>query len=911
MNKKIPLLIFLFCSFFINAQTLKISGNTKDTATKQALPNVLLMAIKFNDSTLINYTRSNHEGIFKSIRIPLDTYIVILSHPNFNDKTYLLVPSANDTVFNFKNVILPPRSISLKEVEIIAFKEKSYYKGDTLVYTADSFKTAVNATVEDLLKKLPGMRVDANGKITIQGKEVDQVLVDGDEFFGSDPTIATRNLNASSIENVQVYDKKNESSEEGKNETLKILNLKMKEDSKKGYFGKASAAGDFQNFYEGELLANKFKGNRKVSLFGIAANTPKQAFNGMDANKYGLTGEQNGQYDEDLGMWTSNAPNAKGIPQTLKSGFYFNDKIGKNSKINSDYTFNQNQLVSGSETNTQFFLKDTSYTNSRIKSNTAKNQNHAFNVRFTHKLDSLTELTVAPKLKYSVSENTSSQNDDFISENNELTRSTKINNNTITYNSDINVLFKLNRNFKKKDRVLTLTYQPIYTESSSSTKLNTDFTNHKNELLDSSLVQQRTQSNIKMENNASVLYVEPLSKKFKTELSYNFTNNHNSNNRRTYDNKGAGYDLFNTDLSNNFSNKRIINRAGTKLIFEVKKYRISIGSYFRNIQQENTNLSNGQKLQLNVTNILPMASFNYRISQGSNLSLNYSTNSQQPELQQMQPVTDNTDPNRISKGNPDLKPTFSNNLGMNYYFYKGISDVNFWSGANYNNTSNQISYTTVYDSIGKAITQPININGNYNANLYMGGGFPVFKKILKVYYGLNGNFNNSVSFVNTAQNISQNISVSPSLHFEKNKEKFNIEIGGRYNYNVPKSTISLQSLQPYYTYSLDGNLSLKLPKKIIVSTDGTYTDNGNRSPGYNIRYFILNASLGKMFLKTQGLIISINANDILNQNISNQRTINSNQIIDTKTQIIKRYFLLKVLYKFNSQKNKVEDENDQ
>ena len=204
MNKKILTLLFLLFCIFAKTQTIRVSGNTNDTATKQGLPNVLLMILKFKDSSLVNYTRSNKEGVFKSLKIPLDTYLVILSHPNFSDKTYLLVPSPKDSVFNFKNVILPPKSVSLKEVEIIAPKEKSYYKGDTLIFTADSFKTRPNATVEDLLKKLPGVRVDAAGKITIQGKEVDQVLVDGDEFFGSDPTIATRNLNASSIENVQI-----------------------------------------------------------------------------------------------------------------------------------------------------------------------------------------------------------------------------------------------------------------------------------------------------------------------------------------------------------------------------------------------------------------------------------------------------------------------------------------------------------------------------------------------------------------------------------------------------------------------------------------------------------------------------------------------------------------------------------
>jgi hypothetical protein len=263
--QKLLLLFFIVLSAHaVEGQTLKFSGNARDSSGGQPLPNVVLMAMKFSDSTLAGYSRSDINGIFRPFVIPKDTYIVIMAHPSYSDRTYLLVPSESDTAFRFTNVVLPPKSVTLNEVEVIAYRDKSYYKGDTLVFTADSFKTAANATVEDLLKKLPGFRVDQAGKITVQGKQVDQVLVDGDEFFGSDPTVATRNLNATTIQNVQVYDKKNENAQEGAEETLKVVNLQMKDDAKKGYFGKVSGAGDFQDYYEAEALGYYFKGSLKV-----------------------------------------------------------------------------------------------------------------------------------------------------------------------------------------------------------------------------------------------------------------------------------------------------------------------------------------------------------------------------------------------------------------------------------------------------------------------------------------------------------------------------------------------------------------------------------------------------------------------------------------------------------------------
>jgi len=298
-----------------------------------------------------------------------------------------------------------------------------------------------------------------------------------------------------------------------------------------------------------------------------------------------------------------------------------------------------------------------------------------------------------------------------------------------------------------------------------------------------------------------------------------------------------------------------------------------------------------------------MAAFNYRRSQGSNLSVNYSSSSQLPDVRQMQPVVDNSDPNRISLGNPNLKPSFTNNLHLNYYFYKGISDVNFYGGLTLNNTNNQLSNTTTFDEQGRAITQPVNVNGSYYGNFYMGGGFPVLKRFLKIYYNLNGGHNNNVSLINGATNTAKSSNVNGSLTFEKQEENYEAGVSGEYHYNVPATNFNASSNQPFYTYQLSGNVLMRFPKKFKLTVDGQYTNNGNRFPGYNLNYFILNASFGKTFLKNENLIVSFDANDILNQNINNQRFINANQIVDSKTTIIRRYFLLRAIYKLNSQKN--------
>jgi len=888
---------------------MKLSGNIQDTSSSNLSRNSILMAIKFKDSTLVGHSRVDAKGFFKTIKIPIDTYLVVVSNPNFSDKTYFLVAGMKDSVINLKNIVLPPKSITLNEVEIVAYKDKMYYKGDTLIFTADSFKVKSDATVEDLLKKLPGVKVDAKGKITVQGKEVSQVLVDGDEFFGSDPTVATKNLNANTVENVQVYEKKSEGAE-GSDETVKVMNLQLKEEAKKGYFGKVSAASDFQKFYENDLLANLFNGKRKVSVFGLLANTPKQAFGWEDNYKYGLENENAYSYDPETDTWTGGGDQRSGIPQSIKGGFYYNDKFSKKASINTDYTFKDNRLNSNQETNTQYFLEDTTYSNAQRVSVKSENQAHSFNFRWTQNLDSLTELMVKPKIYYSTSKNQTTQSDDFISESNELTRETNISTNNSSETQDANLLLKLTRNFMKKDRQLTVTYQPSYYLTTSKSNLNTEFLYYKGQDNDSILLQKRSSENNRTDQSASVTYIEPVTKKFKIETSYSFGHNLNNNNRRTLDFDGIAFDAINTTQSNDFRNTRITNRIGTKFIYDVRKYRISVGANYRNVFQENINVTTAQKLNYTFTNLLPMAMVNFRINQGSNLSINYNMSSVLPDLKQMQPVVDNTDPNNIRTGNPNLKQQYTNNARVNYYFYKGISDINFYLGANYMHVIGEISSRTYFDSIGRSVSTPTNINGNYFGNMYLGGGVPVFNRLFKIDYNFSASHNNDVGYVNDQVNVTKNTSLSPGLAFEKEIDDAEFRIGGSYDYNIPSQTISMQSTKPYYTYELNASFRFKVFKRLDFSAEGNYVNNGNRAQGYNINYVIVNASVGYSFLKDKSLKVSFDANDILNQNINNQRQIMSNKIVDTKTQIIKQYFLLRLTYKFTSQKAKAGEEDE-
>lgn len=913
MRKKIVLALSVFM-ITANAfsQRMSISGNVQDTVGKTPLSQAVAMAIRIKDSTLVAYTRTNSNGAFTLNNLPIDTVEVIISHSKFGDQSFYVFGSATNYEFDFGKIILPPKSQELKEVVIYAFKDPVYYKGDTLIYTADSFKVKPNATVEDLLKKLPGIKVDAQGKITSQGEAVDQVLVDGDEFFGTDPTMATRNLNANTLESVQVYEKKNESTDNSDKETLKVMNLKLKEDSKKGYFGKVSGASDFQKFYEGELLANRFTNRQKVSVFTLTSNTPRANFNWGDLNKYGLDNGRNYETTEDgMTFWYFNNDENQGIPQTLRSGIYYTDKLSKKTKLSFNYTYYNNVLESRTSARSQYFLSDTSYHTSNFTQSRQQNDLHTINFSITQALDSLTELEIQPKLKLNKNATNALDINDFLSNMDTLSRRTTTLNKNKAEGYDLNSNFRLKRNFKKKDRQLVLHYRLSLNKNTSEGTLkstNQFFTDSLFQFDTLDIDQKKSNKSNNESHNASITYTEPITPKIKLEFSYDYLFNLGAQDRKTLELNNGEYSVYDSSLTNNFENRKSTHRGGFKFIYEVKKQRLAIGAKVRQVDVINTNLVSGQRITQSVGNLLPQLNYMYKFSDNQRVRFEYSTNSNLPSIEQLQPIPDNSRPNQIRLGNPNLLPTFNQRFNLSFNSYKPISGKYIWANINFVTMNNAFTNAITYDSIGRTITQPINVNGNYNSNSYIGAGLPMFSKVLQLNPSLNFNYNNYASIINNKKSITKTANTGAGLELNVQLDTLEFRISGNYTYNYPITSLNPQSNKPYSTQSYNAGLRLRLPAKFLLETEVTYTLNDNRASGYNINYMIWDAALRKTFLKNENLIVSVEANDILNQNISTNRTVQDNVITDTKTNIISRYILLKALFKFNSSKTKENEE---
>lgn len=901
------LTLFIVCLLYVigNTQEMRIGGHVVDTNSRVdvPLPNALAMLIRISDSVLVDFQRTDQAGNFQFDRIAIDTFQLLISHPRHGEQSYYLFGSNDNKEIFIPRVIIPPVSKEFQEVVIFAYRDPIYYRGDTLIYVADSFQTRENAVVEDLLKKLPGIQVTADGSIKSQGKTISQVLVDGDEFFGADATIATKNLAASGVESVKVYEKKSENAVEGE-ETIQVLDLTLKDEAKKGYFGKVSAAGDFNRFYEGELLANKFNKKQKISVFSLVSNTTRSSLEWRDAYKFGI--ETGWGYDDENDSWmrTSNDLSGTGVPQTLKSGIYFTDQITKKLNITSNYTYSNSSLLATERSRTEFFLSDTSYVTEENTSTDKRQESHVLNFKVEYQLDSLTTLEVEPKYTRRINHENRVKTTGFVDENQQIVRQTEVKNSSTQVGDDFSARVSLVKKFMKKDRRLLVNYRFSNNQNDQRGNLYSLDQTLSNPLLNDSIDQLKENRNTSSTHRFMVSFLEPITAKWKVEVEYELNRNDNSQDKLTFNASQTGYDVPDFTLTNRFATDRLQQLAGAQLIYEYKKHRFSTGVRVRNVVLDNVNLLTGTLIPQNVTNVLPRAVYTFKMTQNNRFSVRYTTSSSLPSVNQLQPVPDNSNPNRIMEGNPDLKPNFTHRMSARFNMYKPVSGRYLYADLSASSTQNAFANETVFDNFGRQVSKTVNVDGNFSANLNVGGGFPIFKQVFEVSPNLNAGYSEQKNIINAQVNNTVNRFVGGGLELAVETDSLNVSLAANLSYYSPTSTISTASSLPYTTQSVELFFRWILPLRIVVETDATYTVNSRRAAGYDINFFIWNASINRVFLKRENLIFGIHAYDLLNQNISAQRFVEANYITDQQTNIIARYFLAKLTYKFNSTKAK-------
>ncbi|HZH87212.1 MAG TPA: outer membrane beta-barrel protein [Brumimicrobium sp.] len=911
--RRLLALCFTLLATISYGQDMKFTGVVNDTINDKPLENAVIMAVRLSDGVLLGYTRSAADGSYDLKGVPIDTMELVVSHYKFDEKRFYIIGSKENNEIHIPNIILPEQATQFEEVIVYANKEPIYFRGDTLVYVADSFATKENAMVEDLLKNLPGLQVDDDGNVSSQGRKITKVLVDGDEFFGADPTIATRNLSAKGVDKIEVYETEDETSGGNSEDKIQVLDVKLKDDAKKGYFGKVAGSGGFNSeyfrdlpngslFYEGEVLANYFDKELKVSVFAIGSNTPNTGFSYRDASRFGLTNEMKGGWRSIM-----NTSKLNGLPENYKGGFYYSNKLGEKMKIGLNYTYNDSRLTTEQVQNSQYFFGDTTYTKRDSSFNEQIQQSHTVNLNLEYDLNDKTKLKLKSNLIVRNESTSSESTSDFYTSDLQRFSASTVKNESEADGLEGNIELELNKKFKKRFRELDLVYQLGYTETDRDNTLNSNLYFGQFAVPDSTYDQKRNMSNNTTGHRIVVDYMEPITRKFRLKFQYRLDYFFGEQATSTYDRTPTGYDAYAGLYSNDFSNTRFENRGAIGIMYTDRKHTLEVGSRIRNVKIDNINNEDNSEINQNVDDILPYLEYSYKFSNAHQIRFVYTTSSDQPSLDQLQPVRDNTDPNSLVIGNPNLTPNYNHSMNIHYNKWNALKYSFMYGGLYVTFIDNAFSNSIVYTPNGQSVSTAINVDGNVFSGFYAGGGLPLYKKLIHLRPMATGGYTSYNTQINYQDNTTENYNIDGSLGLEMRTDSIEVSLTASISYNDPRSSLSMGLNEPYTVQRYKASVFFELPFRFFIESDAVYEINSRRADGYNATPFIWNAKLNKRFLKTGNLVITASVYDIFNQNIGIARNVGTNIITDTRSRIIARYFMLGATLRFNNNKTKVDE----
>jgi len=888
MKKFFTLILILLCSIVYAQKTGSVSGRVIQSKDKKPIDYASIAIKSLKDSGVVaaNTTSADGKFIFKNLQP--GSYRLYAAFLGLKNSTKDFTISTDKTDVNLGDVVLEGNGIDLQTVEIKAEVPPIVVKKDTLEFNASSFKVVENAVVEDLLKKLPGVEVDKAGTVKAQGETITKVKVDGKEFFGNDPLLATKNLPADMIDKIQIIDELSDQAQftgidDGSR--TKIINITTRKDKKNGYFGNTTAGYGAGNQYDINANINRFKNDQQMSVVAQFNNVNKQNFGG------GLGGNGGGG-------------SRAGLSETNALGFNFADTYADQTEINLSYFFNKSDNLVSRNSVTQNLLGDVITIFNNNQNNNADRLNHRLSFMIDTKLDSLTSLRIQPNFGYTNNEslNSSVYRRDY---------STYLINGSQTLTShnsapSISNNILLRKKFKRRGRTLSLNLNANM--NNNDTDGYNNITDHTIDGITSSQKitnQFNDQESESLNLNTRLVYTEPLSKTLSLEFNYQNGYNHNTSDRFSYNFNPATlqYDLLDLTYSNSYENTVLTNSAGFSFNKMAKKYNWNMGLAVQNTDRTNNNITKGFVLKQNVSNYTPSAMFRYNFSNSKRLVFNYRGRTNQPTIQQLQPIPNNTNTQSIPVGNPDLKPEFNNSLRIAYNTFTVGKNRSLFVNLNFTQTSNKIANSSDIiqsgENQGKLAILPVNVNGVYSGSVSSSLSLPLMpENKLNVHVNVGGSYDRDVNFTKSLKNITNSWSISNGYRLVSNLEKLDLTVG--VNGSVSRAMYSVQpsSNTRYYTFSPNISVSYLFPGDIRWYIDADYNQNTGRGEAFDTHFTLINSYISKQFFKNRGTF-KASVNDVLNENQGISRTANNNTIQDVSFNVLRRYFMFSFTYSLN------------
>lgn len=883
------IICFTLTSYTLYAQTevVTIKGRVGDAVTHELLPDASLSLLHLPDSIVIRRSLSG-KNVFLFNRLKPGQYLLYLSNVGYRDTILSISLKAKDLVFNTGTIWLQPAVRSLVEVVVKAIIPPVITKSDTIIYDAAAFKTRPYATVEELLKKLPGIQVDRDGNITIQGERIQKVFIDGKEFFLNDPKLATQNLLADMVDKVEAF---NEKSERAKltgipdQNSGKVINLRLKPDRKKGLFGSAESGLASQSRYGIKASANYFRGDMYLSGVGNSSNG-------------------------------GNIQRGGGTLNNKTNEFYldYRNTFNKKWQVTSSYAGFTNSAGNTVRNQRQTFFSDSGLLQNRETASGSKENSHRLNVLVQHTIDSFSSISIYTSIrKFDNGNSTRDVTASEIKKTNELRAINDAFTNNNTTSNGWNGAFNCNyqRRFKKQGRSLGLGLSMGNSLSRGQSNLAslTHVYNEAGSLTDSLPRDQLSLQKDQGKNyGINITYTEPIAKGQVFDFSWGLTSSANGSAQEAfkYNPISGKYDEPDSITSNSFESRNSSQLIAIGYNYFRKKWQWQAGMSFARNNQLNRDLS-GHKLDLkqSVTNIFPRASLIYNINKQKNLQVSYNGRNRPPSIQELQPLPDYSNPLQVRLGNPNLKQEFTNEIILNYkdFSAKGARSL-FWR-LQLTNTAHKIVDATRINSQGTQEQQCVNLNGDYNinSNVEYRIAFGKGSRIGSAGFNSSIGYGNVVNLVNDEKNVRKTFTWRQSIQLDYylgDKIVANTYagfIGSRSGYTIDAGNITTLFSQHYNAFLL-----YELPGALSVSSgiNVTIIAAQQRLPGTQAA--VWNAAVMKRLFKNRAGELKLSVYDLLNKSNNVSQSNGDNYIETTDREVLKRVFALSFKYNFRMSK---------
>ena len=895
--------MFLAFVYSANAQNnIVIKGTVVDINSQLPLELATVYFTAVKDSTIIEYATTDKNGNFiintKKYDKPVFLKVNYTGYQTYFEEQKALTESKD-----FGKLYLLENANVLNEVVIKSEAPPITIKKDTLEFNAGSYKVRPDANVETLLKQLPGFDVDNTGKITVNGREVNQVLVNGKAFFDKDGAIAIKNLPADIIKKVQVSDFKTKKEELAKQESTSdysSINITIDEKKNKGYFGKVLGGYGSDERYESSLMMNFFKNKQKISVLASANNINSTGF-AMDEVFDNMGGGRNAK-----GGSQGASSGGKGITQSTMAGINYSDDWTKDLEFMSSYNFTNAVTKNESKSNQLSFLPTGNILTEADSKTRNENTGNKVNFELEYKINPTMQIVFAPKLNLSESNSNSTSSTSSENENGDALNESTGTSHTESSNTNFANSINFNKTFKKQSRNLSVVFNNNNTKSDSN-GINISETIFYQDNKPNDERNQNAKNTSKSDAYSLDLeYTEPVTDSLRLRFGTDFDWQSSMNDQKTFnfDDASQEYSDLNLSLTNYTTSKQNSITPKVGITWQKSKFTLNVNSRTSIVEFDNHSFYLNQATDLNKRYMLPYgtAQLRYKFNRSKNLTFKYDYSNALPSATQLMPVADLNNPLNSVIGNPNLNPIEKSTAGIDFknFDFRTRSGYSLFLKGDYYN--NDVVSTSIYDDSGKRNTTYVNISGTYSASIGGNWNQQVKKDAHTLRYGLrlSGNYNFDKGFTNAVLYYAKSVVVTPSVYASYDYgEVLSIAPSYSLSYNETRYENYSRDATSNVIHRINMQTTSYWPANLIFGNDFGYTYNSNISDDFKKDFFLWNTSLSYGFLDKK-LYAKVKVYDVLNQNQSATRTISPTSIRDEENTVLKRYVMFSLAYKIGN-----------